>query len=291
MLVLQVGDVPPPSGVPRTQFLMSRGRAAERDAARSFRQFLNETDRYLADTTFPYSADPAGKQDVGEIRRRETLWDVLRMRLVPTEADDPGLLVGERSARAALDHAVDAYRDLSSTPRVETAHRLMHRYGELVSGLYGCWMDWESGDGVWYDTCALVHAHSDYGVSVGFTTRRFCSICRLDISTCPHLSFQMYEVLATRYDDESIGKCSVCHRNACEHAVGAKYQVYPWLLMDDPVMHEASLTLDPREPRARITAIEMDPQPARPKSSGARVRCRRCLHGCGGIRESARPVL
>jgi hypothetical protein len=169
------------------------------------------------------------------------------------------------------------------------AHILMHRYAEFVSGLYGCWMKWDTEQGRWFDTCALSHAHNPYGLSAGFTATWLCSICREEISECVHHGLAPYTVTASRYDDEGKDTCSVCHETACDHIVGEAYEVWQTWIMHNPTMHEATLTLSPREPRARLTEMEMDPQPAPPWKGYARIRCRRCLIGCGGLREAEPP--
>jgi hypothetical protein len=281
-LLLQYGPVPPPGGDARTAFLLDRGINAARDAARDFQQALIDVEAVLGHKDLPFSVHPTGHVDLGDARRRMRAWQTFRARL-PGSAAANDHLPGETSARSALAHAVHAFRDLAETQRADRAHHSLHRYGELVSGLYGCWMEWDAEEGIWYDTCPVRLAHIGDGFSIGFTCTRLCSICREDVSECEHLSILPYTIVAERYvdDDDRVDRCSVCHEEACEHAVGSEYKVYQWQLMRNPMMHEATITPTPREPRARIGAMEMDPQPPPPRRPSERVTCTDCLLACG----------
>lgn len=282
-LLLQVGEIPPAAGEARNRFLEKRGKQAKREAAKLFRQALAEIDLYMARVALPFSSNPTRRAHLHDMEPRTRAWDGLRVRLLTAAENSDGGLPGERASRAALGHAVHAFRDLRAAQDNEAGHLILHRYGEFVSGLYGCWMEWDPEEGLWYDTCPVVHAHSPYGFSIGFTARRLCSICRLEISSCEHLSIVPYVVMAERYDDQGLEKCSVCHESSCEHHVGSEHEVYQRTLMKDPVIHETSLTPDPREPRTRVDALEMDPQPPPPMSAVTPLRCRRCLLGCGEV--------
>jgi hypothetical protein len=279
--IARVGPVPPASGPARQSFLIKRGLEAARAASTSYGRALAEVDAFLGLVSLPYALDPTGVPFDLETRGRATAWDALHARLARAARGQP-VLPGEQSAREALSYGVDAFRDLTATEREDAAHKRMHQYAELVSGIYGCWMKWDSDAGIWFDTCALRHAHNPYGMSVGFTATHLCSICRAEISECDHLGFLPYRVVAERYDDNDLQKCSVCHETVCGHVVGAEYDVVQWPIMRNPVIHETTITARPREPRARFSEMEMDPQPPPPKSEQQRLRCRGCLRTCSG---------
>jgi hypothetical protein len=188
------------------------------------------------------------------------------------------VLPGEAVARLALERAFDANFDLAETEKAYGAHLQMHRIGEYVSGLYGCWHQYD--EGIWYETCLVRLAHIPLGHSAGFIARRLCSICREDISECEHLPGRAYPVVAAR--DES-DNCTVCGDPVCDHELGETYKAYQYSVIADATLLEASLTPNPREPRARFMALELDPQLPPPRNAADRHRCSSCILPCPGF--------
>lgn len=282
-LLLQVGEIPPAAGQARTDFLITRGHTAARFARTASGLASAAVESVLGPTSFPFALDPTAKPNSFDSHVRLDAWERLRHRLIARSAQDP--LPGEENAREALRHSANAFRDLAQTKFEATAHRRLHQCAEFVGGLYGCWMRWDPKDRLWYDSCTLVHAHNPYGLSVGFTSTRLCSVCRQDISECDHIGSQSYQVIAERYEEVGVSKCSVCHEGLCDHVVGTSHVVTQTQVMRDAVMHEVTITPSPREPRARFTEMEMKPQPQPPGTSHDRLRCLRCLAGCDGLPE------
>jgi hypothetical protein len=196
-----------------------------------------------------------------------------------------GAAPGETAARAALSSAVDAFNYLEDTTLADRAHNMVHRVGEFVGGLYGCWLEYDKGD--WLRTCPVVISHLRVGNSVGFTARWLCSICRRDVSDpdgCSHMPGRTYEVEATTND----GLCSICGSTPCDHRPGARYSVVAGTMVEEADLHETSLVARPRDPLCRCDAIEVSndllirdlghqPRPSE------RIRCNECIGVCMGF--------
>lgn len=279
-LLLQFGAVPPASGEARSLFLLERGTEAARDAARSYRAALAAIEDVAGPLTLPFAEDPFAHPDRSDPDERLRRWDELRTRLLFAHGWTD--LPGEAQARAALRHGVDAYRDLTGSPKETAAHVRMHRYGEFVSGLHHCFLRWDEKERVWYDRCALAHAHNPNGLSVGYTSTWLCSICREDITECAHHGLRPWPVVADRYErSDGTSRCTVCDEPRCDHKRGIQYEVFQTGRPINPVLHEAAIVSNPREPRARFAEMEIDPQPPPPRHPKGR-RCLSCLNTCGG---------
>lgn len=274
MAMAFVGPIPPAYGAPRHEFLMQRARAAAGQASRGYMAAVEEVERVLGPITLPPRPSPTDL--VGTQLGR---WERIRAALVGG-AMGTGELPGERLARFALARAVEANYDWSESEMALTAHQWMHRLGELVGGLYCCHMEWDADRGLWFDRCAVSLSHSGLGVSPGFTADLVCSICRGDIADCKHISDCTYSVHAERTE---AGFCTVCDHAGCSHKEGVVYEVHPRSVFTNIEFQEGTLTPRPREPRARVTGIETDPQPRAPRSQSSRRRCLKCLLPCPGL--------
>ncbi|MFF1643208.1 hypothetical protein ACFVXA_37470 [Streptomyces sp. NPDC058246] len=188
----------------------------------------------------------------------------------------------EEAARTSLAHAVDAYNFLEDSDLSELAHRHAHDIAALVGGLFGC--DIEYSDGTYWDVCRLTLMHSRWGMSVGFTSTRNCSLCVQDIDTCQHLLDTQYDVTVWHDAD---GTCNVCGRLNCPHTDGEIVSAFPRPVMSALQVHEVSLVSRPRDPLARFTKVELGQdillQGLGEDPSGRDVACYRCLHPCSGF--------
>jgi hypothetical protein len=263
---MQFGPIPPVAGAARQQFLLERGANAGRAAAVAMAESERQVRAILGDVEFPYMDFVF--VDNHDLEERHSRWSALRRRLL--EATAPGEAIpGEAAARRALVYATNANYDLRETGRARAAHIRLHRYGEFVSGLYMCLH--EQDGGTWYMRCAVNLSHNRLGLSPGFTATRACSISGEDYTECEHLPNEWYPI---ECHHDASGVCNICGGVDCEHAPGSVWQVHPHVELKDAVMHEGSLTPRPREPRARITGIEIEVFEGE--------RCITCLYPCTG---------
>ncbi|MDI5971534.1 hypothetical protein POF50_019740 [Streptomyces sp. SL13] len=185
----------------------------------------------------------------------------------------------ESSARMSLARAVDAFNFLEDTELAEVAHQHAHKVAALVGGVFGC--DIKYSEDTYWDTCPISLMHRRWGMSVGFTATRRCSLCGEDLDLCEHLLGTLYEVKIQRTDD---GTCNACGHHSCSHIDGDIASVYPHAVKGDLQVHEISWVSRPRDPLARFTRVEFDPQilahSLGKEPDGRDVRCYRCLHPC-----------
>lgn len=188
----------------------------------------------------------------------------------------------EEVARRSLARAVDAFNFLEDSHLSDLAHRHAHEAAAVTSGLFGC--SFEYREGAYWDVCPMSLMHQRWGMSMGFTATRLCSICSEDLDTCPHLLGTRYQVTASRTDE---GRCNVCGTRGCSHAVGQSVGAYPHPIMADGAIHEVSMVSRPRDPLARLTAIEISidllSRTLGQEPTGQEIACYRCLHPCSGF--------
>ena len=268
LVALEGVPIPPDGGPRRVQFLRRRGANAAALADSSYEKAIEQIQRHAGGlaVTDNIRAPSEGVSETDD-------WERARLALGFRWGRD---LAGEASAREALGHAVDAYRDMRGTEDEEPAHRQMHRIGALAGGLYGCWNEWDESEDLWFWACNLSLAHSPFGLSIGMTGRWICSICREDASSCDHQRGVMCPVEVSR---DAEGQCNICLETGCSHMPGQIESTAPSYISVDGLLHEVSLTENPVEPRARVMRVSMDPQPP-PQPPGTRLRCRRCLAAC-----------
>jgi hypothetical protein len=168
--------------------------------------------------------------------------------VVASCAMKPRRWAGESNARDALRFAANAINLLEDTQDEDDAHRLVHEIGAFVSWHYGCKIILE--DGQWNWTCPVTLAHLRVGYSVGFTATRICSICREDISECPHLPNRLYQV---RVDDRRSCPCGTF--DCQKHEEGEVIETSPSAIIENADLQEISLVARPRDPLARILTI------------------------------------
>lgn len=189
----------------------------------------------------------------------------------------------EAHARTALSNAVDAYNFLEDTPVNDIAHLHAHSVAALVCGIFGC--DVTFREGIYYDSCPLSIMHNRWGFSMGFTAKRLCSICQLDIDECSHLLDELYEVEV----DKSSGRCNACGRYSCHHIEAGLIQCYPAPVLSDIDLHEVSMVSRPRDPLARPQEIEISESQLRAilgiYPAGDALSCYRCLGPCSGFHD------
>lgn len=188
----------------------------------------------------------------------------------------------ESSARVSLARAVDAFNFLEDTELAELAHQHAHKVAALVGGVFGC--DIQYSEDAYWDTCPISLMHRRWGMSVGFTATRRCSLCGEDLDLCEHLLDTLYELQIKHTAD---GTCNACGRHGCSHIDGDVVSTHPHAIMGDWQVHEVSWVSRPRDPLARFTRVEFDPQILAynlgEEPNGRNVRCYRCLHPCEGF--------
>ena len=275
MAMAFAGPIPPAIGAPRDEFLQRRGRVAAGQASRAYLAALSEIESAIGPIRVPMSASAFA--ETTSVEAHLSRWEPLRARLIALA--DSGKLPGEQVARFGLARAVDANYDLSESTGAAGAHKRMHHLGEFVSGLYCCFVEWDAEQALWFARCAVALSHTGLGVSPGFTADLHCSICDEDVADCEHYPDSLYDVTAVHTVG---GFCSICQKSACDHKIGCVYKVSQSNIFCNIEFQEGSLTPTPREPRARVTGIEVDPQPSPPKHLTSRRRCLQCLVTCPG---------
>jgi hypothetical protein len=191
-------------------------------------------------------------------------------------------LAAERFARQALVRAVDAFNFLEHSPAHDMAHHHAHEIAAFVGGIFGCEVPFEGGE--YWDTCPISLMHRRWGLSVGFSAVRLCSLCGEDLDECPHMIDTLYEVLVARASD---GTCTACGQPVCDHMVGEFVHVRPHAVIREGTLHEVSLVRNPRDPLARINRMDITPEVLRQSlgtdPAGRPLACYRCLHPCSGF--------
>ena len=303
--ILTYGDIPPKGGERRRRYLTDRGRDALVLAGQRLQEAIwllepvltrgrsAETLERLLMRTVDGSLNDLQSDEVVE------LWDAIRnaviervmvdylysmaplayrKRILPDGSKGTLHMPGEQSARLALQLAVDGFNYLEDSPLEGEAHDLLHACGALVGGVYGCYVLHEGG--IWWDVCPTQLAHVRLGFSPGFTATWVCTICGQDVSECPHMRACAYPVVAAVGEE-----CNICSDSSCElHEEGETYLVYPRLTPRDAVIEEVSLVPRPRDPMARISAIQFTPSDwGFHADPGEKIRCHRCVLGCQGF--------
>lgn len=210
----------------------------------------------------------------------------------------------EHHARAALQAICNAYNYLDDLSHdypdclveikpgdtralkelLDNCHELVHRYGELVGGLFGCHMEYK--DGAWYDSCLVSLLHLRFGNSSGFTARYLCVICGRAVGDCEHLAGETYPMVAGVTND---GYCGICHDRCDTHAVGSTCEVEAGVRLADIQLQEVSMVPRPRDPLTRITHRTVEPEMfvdrlGRVPEPGEPVLCHACMYPCEGFR-------
>ncbi len=124
-----------------------------------------------------------------------------------------------------------------------------------------------------------------WGMSAGFTARRHCSLCSLDLTVCDHIPGVAYSVIAGRQAD---GRCTICNSASClTHTPGATYPVVAHPITRQADLHEISTVARPRDPLARCNAVEIPayaiaslPNQDDPNAS---LHCEWCIAPCTGF--------
>ena len=203
--------------------------------------------------------------------------------LMASCAAKPRRWAGESNARDALRFAVNALNLLEDTPDEDDAHRLVHEIGAFVSRHYGCKIILEGDQWNW--TCPVTLAHLRVGYSVGFTATRICSICRADISECPHLPNRLYQV---RVGDRRTCPCGIF--DCQKHEDGEVIETSPSAIIENANLQEISLVARPRDPLARILTIGFTSEKMSKIIGGktipetvTKMECFHCRQTCTGL--------
>jgi hypothetical protein len=289
-LVARTGvPIPPVAGPARTRFCISEGVQAQRQAAiarAKIEQCLLEL-TFIADERPPSISDLAEPCSGSLVMRagltrvdqwskfRRSLdyaatingavyahWVKSRLEIIEQQAD-----AGLRVAIESFHWLDDALHDLPpATPiihdevelgpldnLVSKSHELAHILGDVFGGLNGCCLKFK--DGHWFNRCRLSLMHISIGNSVGFTSRRLCNVCRVDVDECVHEPGEIYPVVVSRTPD---GYCTACGSERCDHEIGQTVSTAAGFLFADIDLREVSLVDRPRDPLARITGREVD---------------------------------
>ena len=317
--------LPSPSGPARADFCITSGL----QAIRTTLKLKGQMERILEPLIpggWTATPSPTGLEVPGDgpfvelaTRRRIALWFALRrrtrqrlyqLRAAGARELESEFAQAETLARAALHSAVEAYHWLADakldlgpqrgivldgTPQgevgelLESAHALVHRCGDVVGGMFGCWLSYEGG--IWYDECETSLMHIPFGNSMGITARHLCSICGKDFGDCEHRRGERYDVTVSRTPDRL---CSVCGEQFCDHAPGTIVHAVATVRLDDIELREFTITPRPRDPLARITAREVESADlarilGRNPRPGERIQDHTCMYPCEGFRAPPEP--
>jgi len=229
--------------------------------------------------------------------RQEALDDPWRIRMETRLADAEG---HARHALQAICNAYNFFDDITydypnalvevsvgKTKRlvelIDDCHTMVHRFGELVGGFFGC--EIEEANGVWFDRCLVSLLHLRFGNSTGFTARYVCVVCGADAGDCDHRLGQSYSKIAGLTND---GNCNICGERCEAHVAGNTYEVPASYRITDIEVQEVSLVNRPRDPLTRIEKRSLDPRMladhlGRPPEPGERVLDHACMFPCGGF--------
>jgi hypothetical protein len=170
----------------------------------------------------------------------------------------------------------------------DAAHEHAHAVAEFVGRMFGCHAEYRNGR--FWDVCPLSLMHLRIGLSPGFTGPRLCSVCRQDLSECPHVPGVAVSIVV----EDLNGHCSACSNPwpCTQHHPGTRLDVVPHGVIPDMDLHELSWVDRPREPRARITGVELPDGFLRAKlgrlpTRGEPLVCHRCQQPCQGLLTSA----
>lgn len=281
--------IPPAGGPARRAVLLQEGSAYLRHSQRLYGQVLRALPSEVAalmpawvPLDWPGSVPSSfGQQTQAE---RSAAWYQSQAALDVTVGEQQRSEL-EREARAALDAAVTAFNFLEDEELADTAHQHAHAVGEFVGQMFGCEARYR--DGRFWDVCPLTLMHLRIGLSPGFTGPRLCSVCGQDLSECPHVPGLSVTVVAENHD----GHCSACGASwpCSQHVPGTAVDVVPHGVIAEMDLHELSFVDRPRQPRARISELELPDALLRahlgriPNAADEPVVCHRCKWPCQGL--------
>jgi hypothetical protein len=292
LAILTGVGIPPASGPARRAVLLEEGTALLRQSRRQYGQVLWSLPREVvallpawvpmaAPNTVTFSDGPRTHE------QRSEAWHRAKSALGVTVGEQRRSKL-EREAREALDVAVAAFNFLEDEALADASHQHAHTVGELVGQLFGCEARYR--DGSFWDVCPLTLMHLRIGLSPGFTGQRLCSVCGQDLSECPHVPGLSVTVRAEDHD----GRCSACsgHWPCSQHLPGTAVDVVPHGVIAAMNLHELSWVDRPRQPRARITDLELPDallraQLGRLPDADEPLVCHRCQRSCTGLLTSS----
>lgn len=284
--------IPAASGPARHAVLLEEGSAYLRRSRRRYGQVLLALPSEVAallPAWVPMDAPDTGTISFGPRthEQRSEAWNRAKLALDVTVGEQQRSKL-EREARGALDTAVTAFNFLEDQALADTAHQHAHTVGEFVGQLFGCEARYR--DRRFWDVCPLTLMHLRIGLSPGFTGQRLCSVCGEDLSECTHVPGLPVTVLAENRD----GRCAACHGPwpCSQHLPGTSVDVVPHAVIADMSLHELSWVDRPRQPRARITQLELpdallQAQLGRLPNADEILVCHRCQRPCQGLLTSS----
>lgn len=288
--------IPPRSGPARRTVMLETGMSFLHHSQRQYGRVLTELPQRVAVLLPPWQSLTTQASTGGvfgpslgqssSLQQRSAMWEQAQAKLRSLVNDSAYSQLEQRS-RAALDASVAAFNFLEDEDFADTAHEHAHTVGEFVGRLFGCRAEYR--DGRFWDVCPLSLMHLRIGLSPGFTAQRICSICWEDLSdpdACPHLPGVAVSVEVAERD----GYCSACSGTwpCAQHLPGTQVDVVPHSVIWQADVQEISWVARPREPRARITQVEISrdrlqaqfgriPSPVEP------LNCHRCQQACTGL--------
>ncbi len=212
------------------------------------------------------------------LAKRKYGQSALLAELAPEEA--------EKKGREALALGASAFYWLDGTELGEVAHQELHVMGRFVRESFGCELHFTGSS--YEQRCPVAIAHKRFGLSIGFTGNRNCSICGQDVSECEHVLGREYQVPGGIGPS---GRCRVCMSPDCnEHSSDQIYPTRAGTVLTEGTLHEVSIVPKPAHPDARLTAIPIDSvelvEYLGPKFRiGMPVICSQCLGNCPGFTE------
>lgn len=282
-IVMQWGPIPPSGGPNRLRFLDVNGRSALEAADTEYAAVVallgDAADRMPE--AHPLGMEFERDQIIPAQQQARREWNAFAAKL---DADVLGEVEGHINRSEAA--AVAALNYLEDHELREVAHAAIHRAGFVRSGLYGCPIHYRDDD---YRTeCLTVLAHQRFGASAGLITEFECTVCGRQVEDCDHISGEVYEVEAWRFED---GKCSVCDSEECEHEVGQVYETRAYARAKNIIAQEISWVARPRYPQARPREQSFDVGPLaddprmRALVQAGDLHCDGCVGPCVGFNE------
>lgn len=156
----------------------------------------------------------------------------------------------EDLARQALRSAAEAYWIAECTDGAQPEHMYLHEVGRWTRETFGCVLGW---NGAYFTSkCPVKIADERWGMSTGFTAKRWCSICYEDLSECAHQPERLYWVTG---GPTAAGACRVCSSNDCVHDPAKFYAAPAISIVKEADVAEISFVDVPAQPLARATEV------------------------------------
>lgn len=202
------------------------------------------------------------------------------------------LTSGDESAEAHARRALLQYRSamdwLEDSPAFDLAHAEMDALGRVCREQWPDGCEFRPVGNDFIQDCPVALAHTRVGLSPALLADAICSICGIDVTTCPHRPGDTVKaVVAARVGK---GWCNIDGATDCIlHDIGTTYDAEVVVVITDVhSIEEISFVSRPAQPDARIQSVtiprgDFESSLGRPLPPGTVPVCDRCLSECGGL--------